>query len=346
MSSAITPGFIKSSICFNSGESGVVETEAIIQYHRDSIPIDLGTYSPSAWGQPKRTLAAIPCYNEAVTIGSIVLKARKYVDEVLVVDDGSSDDTAEITRAAGAVVVSHQKNQGYGAALRSCFQYAKDHNIDQMVILDGDGQHDPAMIPGFLASLNNENADIVIGSRFMEKNSNMPRYRVLGMKILDHATAMAGSTGVTDSQSGYRAYNRSAIERIRINRGDMSAGSEILTQMSEKGLKSAEIPITVRYDLENTSSQNPIVHGIDVLGNLVGVLCYKKPMLTFCLCGLIFAGVGLGTGVWAYLTYSTTLVFPYLQSMLSILLSITGLLLITSGLTINTLVQMIRTKEP
>ena len=87
-----------------------------------------------------KILAAIPCYNESLAIGSVVLKARRYVDAVLVVDDGSTDDTKEVAQEAGAIVVSHDIKKGYGAALRSCFGYAKEHNVDIMVILNGDGQ--------------------------------------------------------------------------------------------------------------------------------------------------------------------------------------------------------------
>jgi glycosyltransferase involved in cell wall biosynthesis len=154
-----------------------------------------------------KTLAAIPCYNEGLAIGSVVLKASRHVDEVLVVDDGSTDDTAEIAKEAGDAVIAHDGNKGKGRAVKNALRYAIEHGFDALVLLDGDGQHGPREIPKLLEPLTNDAADLVIGFRTF---GQMPAYRRVGRKVLDRATGGP----VRDSQSGFRALNRHAIELL------------------------------------------------------------------------------------------------------------------------------------
>lgn len=188
-------------------------------------------------------VAALPAYNEEVAIGSVVLKTLKYVDKVIVVDDASSDTTGEIARLAGAFVLRHDKNKGYGGALRTCFEVAKKFDVSAMVILDTDGQHDTSDIPAVLRPIISGEADVVIGSRFIGKNQDkIPTYRMAGNKILNMAIRVMG-VQVTDSQSGFRAYSKKAIDVIDPSENGMSAGSEILTQCYQNGLKIVEVPI-------------------------------------------------------------------------------------------------------
>ncbi|HQE50331.1 MAG TPA: glycosyltransferase family 2 protein, partial [Fervidobacterium sp.] len=201
-----------------------------------------------------RTIVAMPAYNEEAHIAEVITGAKQYADIVLVVDDGSYDNTVSIAIGLGAMVIHHDVNKGYGGALQTIFSTARDLSAEELVIIDSDGQHDCSDIPRLLAELRNGN-DVVIGSRFNGvRGEGIPLYRKVGMKVLDIATMLAGNNlTVTDSQSGFRAYGKRAIEAINIDAYGMSAGSEILIKISDNNFRVAEVPIRVRYDLEGTS---------------------------------------------------------------------------------------------
>lgn len=290
--------------------------------------------------QSWKTLVAIPCFNEALVIGSLVLTVQRYVDDVLVVDDGSSDDTYKVAQGAGARVVRHKVNRGYGGALRTCFEFAQSHDYDVMVILDGDGQHDPGDIPLLIKQMKTTGADVVIGSRFLEKNYTMPLYRLVGMKVLDTMTRLTGKLDISDSQSGYRAYGRRAIEAITIADDAMGAGSEILTQLMEHELKIAEVPIRARYDLENTSSQNPLTHGLDVFDSLVWRVAGKRPLFFIGLPGFLLTVVGIYAGILVLQDYAQTGHITTLFALLVAIFLLVGVLGLFMGLTMDVIARV------
>ena len=298
------------------------------------------------WGNPLKILAAMPAYNEEKYIAKTIVGARKYVDQVLIVDDGSTDSTREIGKELGALVVTHEKNSGYGAALQTIFNKARELHVDALVILDADGQHDPADIGKLLEALVRCDVDVVIGSRFIKGNGNtVPGYRKVGMKVLDGATRVAGVAEISDSQSGFRAYGRKAIDVINLSGEGMSAGSEILIQISDHKLRIAEVPINVRYDIGDTSTIHPLKHGISVLSNIIGLISYRRPLPAFGIPGFLLVLGGLGTGFWAFAEYYTTSKFPFVLSMGSALLLILGLLLISVGLILNYLVVLVKEQK-
>src|SRR2546430_2419154 len=157
-----------------------------------------------------KILVAIPAFNEGPTIGSVVLKARQFASEVVVIDDGSGDDTAETAALAGAHVIRHARNLGKGAAIRSGWLYARERRLDALVLLDGDHQHDPNDIPRLLEPILTGKADVVLGVRW-GKTSSMPVYRRVGKRMLDYATAaIVKNAAVTDSQCGFRGFSERA----------------------------------------------------------------------------------------------------------------------------------------
>ena len=239
-------------------------------------------------------IVGIPLYNSEETIGSIILSCSKHADEVVCIDDCSSDKSADISRAAGATIISHKVNRGVGGVAKTLFKYAKEKNASIVVLIDSDGQHDPNDLPKMIKPLNENKADLVIGSRFVSggKSKDMPTYRKFGLKLINTVSKLHSKQLIRDTQSGYRAFNKKAIDSVRFENDGMKSSLEILESISDKGLRILEIPTTIRYDLKNTSSLHPIPHGISVFSYALSALSQKRPLLVFGLPGLIMIIIG------------------------------------------------------
>src|SRR3989440_3196898 len=255
-----------------------------------------------------KILVAIPAFNEGPTIGSVVLKARQLGSEVVVVDDGSSDDTAETAAMAGAHVIRHARNLGKGFAIRSAWLYAREHEPEAFVLLDGDHQHDPNDIPRLVETVLSGKADVVIGVRW-GKTSGMPIYRRMGKRALDYATAAATKNGIlTDSQSGYRVFSRQALESLEPTEDGLSIESQLLLEAQERNLRIEEVRIDSRYDLDG-STISPGRHGSTVLGRIIVLVSEKRPLFFFGLFGAALILIAAILGVILLQTYYSTRVF-------------------------------------
>jgi len=213
-------------------------------------------------------IVVIPCFNERDFISGIVTKTRKHVDRVIVVDDGSTDDTAEVARAAGAEVISHKARKGAGAASKSGFEAAKANNTDVLITLDGDGQHNPDEIPRLLSAILPNKADLVIGSRFIKAETNMPRYRKFGIDVITWLYNLGSRVKITDSQSGFRAYSRRLINTVDITEDGFGFSVQVLIQARRKGFRIKEVPISCLYHSQS-ASLNPVIHGLGVAWSVV-----------------------------------------------------------------------------
>jgi glycosyltransferase involved in cell wall biosynthesis len=192
-----------------------------------------------------RVACVIPAFNEESTIGSVVRGAKKYCDYIIVVDDGSNDRTRVMAEHYRVNVVSHVTRLGAGAAISTGIKAALRYDIDVVVTLDADGQHDPDDIPSVIAPLL-DGADLVIGSR-MAGRSAMPLHKRLGNFVLSKFTSLACGMPVIDSQSGFRALSRRVAESVSFTSTDYSWASEMLIQASRKGFKIASVPVKTLY---------------------------------------------------------------------------------------------------
>jgi len=291
-----------------------------------------------------RILVCIPAFNEAKTIAEVIMKSKKYADTVIVYDDGSTDDTYEVANSAGATVIRNPENKGYGVAIRSLFQAAKEQNADIMVTLDSDGQHNPDQIPQLIEPLLKQRIDMVIGSRFLDSNDKekVPRYRSFGIKTITKLTQAASYSGITDSQSGFRAYNKNALSKINLFEDGMAVSIEILLRAKEKKLLTTEVPITINYDVKDTSTHNPISHGVGVLYSVLQFISLRHPLAFYGLPGIVLLGVAAFFLKNVLHLFSTTGYVSTNMILISVGIAVVGVVLLATAAIVYTLVALLK----
>jgi glycosyltransferase involved in cell wall biosynthesis len=279
--------------------------------------------------------ACIPAYNEEKTIAKVLLLTKEWVDEVIVCDDGSTDMTANIAKELGATVVKHERRMGYGAAIRTLFREARKLDVDIIVTLDADGQHNPSEIKSLLAPIETDKADIVIGSRFIKgAYSDMPLYRRMGIKLINRLSGKAKKGNFSDSQSGFRAYGRKAIESLGLSENGMGVSTEILIKAEEQGLRVVEVPVQVRYEGLETSTYNPLRHGLSVLFAIIRLMVEEKPLLFLGLPGAVFLAFGMSFGFWMLQIFAARGYIETNVALASIAFILIGLFMIFTAITL------------
>jgi glycosyltransferase involved in cell wall biosynthesis len=216
-----------------------------------------------------KIIAVIPAYNEESHIVPIIKETKKYVDQVFVIDDGSTDKTGELAKVAGAIVIKHDFNMGKGVAINHAFETARELQVKVMVLLDGDGQHNPEEIPSLLKPVLTGKADMVVGSRFL-RNNRIPKYRMLGQTILTVATNIGTGIKVSDTQSGFRSFSQKSISRMSFQESGFAVESEMQFKARKYNLKVVEVPIITNYD--EKVKRSPMIHGFGVLFRVINLI--------------------------------------------------------------------------
>ena len=284
-------------------------------------------------------LACIPTFNEEGVIEKVIEKTLHHVDKVIVCDDGSSDNTAQKAKDAGAHVLIHEKNLGKGAAMKTLFEYVKKNQGDIIVTIDGDGQFLPEEIPQLIIPILEKKADIVIGYRF-EDNEEMPAYRKFGNKMLDKMTNLATDLPFRDTQSGFRAYTKNAIEQIEFITNGFGADSEILVSASKKGLKISERKVTVLYDTgSKTSTKNPISHTSGVISSLIELIALQKPLRYLGIPGIVLLIIGVIYSGVVIAIFNETRFFSVPSTLVALGSLMVGLILLLTSLVLFVIIR-------
>lgn len=292
-----------------------------LNHHLTSIEIDT-LFSP-------KIVVVIPAYNEERFIGTVVLRAYRCAHVVVVVDDGSTDKTAEIAQAAGAMVVRHRTNQGKGVALNTGFCRARELSAEVVVTLDADGQHVPEEIATLVTPVLSGQADIVIGSRYLAQTSKVPQHRIWGHKAFNFFTSQASGVQATDSQSGFRAFSRRSLDALTFCSNGFSVESEMQFIARQHALSLVEVPITILY--QDKPKRSVVRHGLMVLNGLLQLFGQYRPML-FCgvlgLSMIVAAGI---LGIWITELYRNSHNLAVGYALISVMLFVVGNIILSTG---------------
>ena len=240
-----------------------------------------------------KIIVGIPAFNEEKNIAVLIIQLKKIADKIIVCNDGSTDLTSKIAEELGATMINHEKNLGYGAAIRSIFLKSKDLGGDILVTFDADGQHRIEDINRVINPIINGESDLVIGSRFLDESAKeVPRYRKAGIKLITKITNATIKKQLTDSQSGFRAYSKKVLNELNPSELGMGISTEILIKASAKNFRISEVPIKIIYN-GDTSTHNPISHGSSVLFSTIKFTSIEHPLKFYGIPSMIFFAIGL-----------------------------------------------------
>ena len=287
-------------------------------------------------------IIGIPAYNEEKNIAVIITRLKKITDKIIVCDDGSSDLTSKIAEELGVMVIKHERNMGYGAAIRSIFLKAKNLDCDILVTFDADGQHRIEDISKVIKPISEKQSDIVIGSRFLDDSKNeVPNYRKVGIKVITKITNASIKKQLTDSQSGFRAYSKKVLNELSPSELGMGISTEILIKASSKNFRISEVPIKIIYD-GNTSTHNPITHGSSVIISTIKYTSLQRPLTFYGIPSLVFLLIG---GTFSYLAIQYYVEVGRLSTNLTIIGTTTiliGVVLLITAILLFSLVSVVR----
>ena len=287
----------------------------------------------------------IPAYNEEKNIAGIIQKLSEISDTIIVCNDGSTDNTGKIAEKMGAIVITHERNLGYGGSIRSLFFKARELGSDMLVTLDSDGQHRISDVLPVIDPIIKNQADLVIGSRFLTENqANMPKYRKIGIKLITSLANSSLEEAVSDSQSGFRAYSKNVLSEITPSENGMGVSNEILMKASKKGFKITEVPIIVSYE-GDTSTQNPISHGASVTFSTLKFISIDHPLKFYGIPGLVFLTIGLIFTIITIQGFTETRQILLGTAVIGVGTIIFGTVLLMTSILLYSVVNLIREKN-
>lgn len=286
----------------------------------------------------------LPTFNEEKNIGNIVNELKKKYESIIVCDDGSTDSTYEILEDLDVEIIKHEKNMGYGAAINSIFKKSQEIGSDILVTFDADGQHKIEDIETVIAPIIDGKSDISIGSRFLDSKNNVPGYRKVGIKIITHVTNSSIKNKITDSQSGFRAYNKNVLKQIKPLDLGMGISTEILIKASSLGLSISEVPIEITY-FGDTSTHNPVSHGASVLITTIKYTSIEHPLKFYGVPSIFFLILG---SVFTYMSVQFYAEVGRLNTNLTLIAGSTvliGVILILTAILLFSLVSVVREEK-
>jgi len=292
-----------------------------------------------------KIVVGLPAFNEEKNIGKIIAQLLNKSYAVIVCNDGSSDSTGIIAEKMGAIMINHKKNLGYGAAIGSIFKKAREDKFDILVTFDSDGQHRISDIEKIIEPIQNKMSDIVIGSRFTgDGKADMPKYRKLGIKVITNLVNSQTGKKITDSQSGFRAYNTKVLAQINPSESGMGVSTEILIKADKQKLKIKEIPITILYEGE-TSTHNPIAHGTSVILSTMKFISIEHPLKFYGIPGIGFLLMGLFFAIWTIQEFTSTGRIITNISLIAVGSIIFGMILTMTSIMLFSLVNVVRERR-